>query len=150
MSHATGKRFTYETTVCWQEGKRGELRAADAAKPPLDVAAPPEFRGHAGIWTPEDLYVAALSSCLMATFAAIAEREGLAFSSFSCTGEGVLERGDGGRLMFTRVLLRPTVTVGDEEDEDLARVVLELAEQSCLISASVKSAIALEPTITRA
>lgn len=147
MSRPAGRRFSYQNTVCWREGKRGELRAADAAKPPIEVAAPPEFRGHAGIWSPEDLYVAALSSCLMATFVAIAEREGLPFTTFSCAGEGILDRGEHGRLMFTRVVLRPTVTVHDEEDADLARVVLELAEQSCLISASVKTEIVLEPTI---
>jgi organic hydroperoxide reductase OsmC/OhrA len=145
-----GRRFTYETTVRWIEGRRGELRAADPAKPAFEVAAPPEFRGPPGIWSPEDLYVAALSSCLMATFSAIADREGLEFSAFSCAGEGILERGDDGRLWFTKVVLRPSVTVSSEDDEDLARVVLELAEQSCMVSSSVKSAISLEPTIIRA
>ena len=145
----THKRFTYETNVRWIDGRRGELRAADPAKPAIEVAAPPEFRGVAGVWCPEDLYVGALCSCLMATFAAIAAREGLEFRAFSCAGEGILERDESGRHWFTSVVLRPSVTVADEDDEDLARALLDLAEQSCIVSSSVKSAIRLEPTIVR-
>ncbi len=141
------KSFTYKNRVCWREARIGTCTAADD-KPPVEVATPPEFRGHPGCWTPEDFYVAALNGCLMTTFLAVAQTEELEFISFECEAEGILEPGPSKQLMFTRVVLRPTLELPADEDPDLAQVVLELAEQRCLISNSVKSEIILEPTIT--
>src|SRR5207245_9476311 len=49
------KSFQYEVRVRWGDLKRGVLTAA--GKPDLEVASPPEFRGHPGVWTPEHLFV---------------------------------------------------------------------------------------------
>ena len=55
----------------------------------IEVATPPEFpKGIAGIWSPEHLFVAAISGCLMTTFLAIAENSTLEFTSFSCQAKG--------------------------------------------------------------
>ena len=57
------KSFTYEDNVTWRSGRRGVVRAA--GKPDLEVSSPPEFKGEAGIWTPEDLFVGALNTCIL-------------------------------------------------------------------------------------
>jgi len=44
------KTYTYRTTVRWSERKMGVI--ASAGKPNIQVATPPEFKGHEGIWSP--------------------------------------------------------------------------------------------------
>ncbi len=98
------------------------------------------------IWSPEHLFTAAVSSCLMTTFLAIAENSKLEFSGFSCKSKGVLERVDGKYLM-TEVILEPTVTIKDEKDRDRAERVVQKSEAACLISNSIKSKITMEISI---
>ena len=54
--------YTYENTVTWKKEKIGELTWE--GKPSIEVATPPEFKGHEGIITPEDLFVAAENVCI--------------------------------------------------------------------------------------
>jgi organic hydroperoxide reductase OsmC/OhrA len=57
--------------------RKGKLCSPELSKengPCIEVATPPEFpKGMPGIWSPEHLFTAAVSSCLMTTFLAIAE-----------------------------------------------------------------------------
>ena len=139
------KEFYYRTTVRWTAGKRGEITCEDPAKPTMEVATPPEFKGEPGYWTPEDLFVASLNACLMTTFFAVAAREELEYLAYESSAEGLLARAEGRPMAFTRVTLRPFITLPADGDPDLARVVLEMAEQGCMISNSVRCQVLLEP-----
>ena len=66
------KRYTYRTSVRWSQQKKGNI--SSPGKPEIEVATPPEFKGHEGIWSPEDLFVASVNVCVMSTFLAFAER----------------------------------------------------------------------------
>lgn len=136
------KVFRYQNNVHWSSGRRGQAHASD--KPALDIASPPEFKGESGRWTPEDLFVACVNSCTLLTFIAFAEREGLAFTSYESSAEGVLEFSPGG-YQFTEVVLHPQITVKSEEDAALARAVLDSAHMACLVSRSVKSTVKIVP-----
>jgi hypothetical protein len=46
------KSYRYTISVRWTGEKKGALAAA--GKPPVEVATPPEFKGHEGVWSPED------------------------------------------------------------------------------------------------
>jgi peroxiredoxin-like protein len=111
------------------------------------VDAPPEFKGHAGVWTPEHLFVGAVNSCFMTTFLAIAENSKLDFISFKAAADGKLEKLDGG-FMMTEIVLHPTLTLANARDAERASRILEKAEKHCLISNSVKTEIKLQPEIT--
>lgn len=69
------KVFHYQVGVRWDGEKHGVLSIA--GKPDLKVASPPEFRGHPGIWSPEDLLVAAVNACTMTTFLSALLRRGI-------------------------------------------------------------------------
>ena len=113
----------------------------------IEVATPPQFpKGIAGIWSPEHLFTAAVSSCLMTTFLAVAEKQKLQFSSFACPSEGRLERKDG-TWMMTEVTLHPTVTVQSEMVRALGLSVINESVDSCLISNSIKSRIISKPIV---
>jgi peroxiredoxin-like protein len=117
-----------------------------AGKPDILVATPPEFKGHDGIWSPEDIFVASANICLMTTFLAVAERAGLAFISYESQAEGWLELVDG-KFQFTAITLKPTITLATSTDLAKAKELIEKAEANCLIANSMKAKVSLEPTI---
>ena len=66
----------YPVDVTWESDKQGRAGSPDGL-PAVTVASPPEFGGPGGLWSPEHLFVAALASCYMTTYLAIAERSRL-------------------------------------------------------------------------
>ena len=121
--------------------------AATNANGCIEVATPPEFpKGIPGIWSPEHLFTASISSCLMTTFLAIAENLKLEFISFQCLSTGKLEQVDG-KFLMSEILLEPTVTIPHEQDREKAERVLQKSEAACLISNSVKSKVIMKPVI---
>jgi len=138
-------QYFYSTDVAWTGERHGDLKAA--VLPTLHVDAPPEFRGHDGVWTPEHLFVGAINSCFMTTFAAIAENSRLDFVDFDSKATGKLEKEQNGGLMMTLVVLRPSLTIRHARDVERARRILEKAERHCLIANSVKTQIQLDPQI---
>jgi len=107
----------YNVNINWEDTRKGILCSPDLNKKNgicIEVATPPEFsKGIAGIWSPEHLFVAAVSDCLMTTFLAIAENYTLDFQSFSCQAEGKLEMIEG-KLMMSEIFLSPTVVIHNE------------------------------------
>ncbi len=138
------KAYIYHTLVKWTEQRKGVISCS--GKPDVQVATPPEFKGHEGIWSPEDLFVASANVCLMTTFLAVAERAGLAFTSYESVAEGRLEMVDG-RFQFTAITLKPTITLSVKADAAKAKELIEKAEVNCLISNSMKARVSLESTI---
>jgi len=138
------KSFSYENNVTWKSARRGVVRAA--GKPDLEVSSPPEFKGEAGIWTPEDLFVGALNTCILMTFVALATQKGLEFASYECRAEGKLEFVEG-KYRFTEVKLYPQIVVRSPQDVERAKEILESAHANCFISNSISSAVALSPEI---
>ncbi|HRI37053.1 MAG TPA: OsmC family protein [Nitrospira sp.] len=138
------KVYMYQTAVKWTEQRKGVISCH--GKPDVQVATPPEFKGHEGIWSPEDLFVASANVCLMTTFLAVAERAGLAFSSYASTAEGRLEIVEG-KFQFTAITIRPSITLMPGGDAAKAKELIEKAEHNCLISNSMKAKVTLEPTI---
>ncbi len=139
------KVYLYQTVVKWTEQRKGIISCA--GKPDVQVATPPEFKGHEGIWSPEDLFVASANVCLMTTFLAVAGRAGLAFSAYESTAEGRLELVDG-KFQFTAITIRPSITLKPGSDPAKAKELIEKAEHNCLISNSMKATVTLEPTIS--
>src|SRR2546429_6752935 len=94
-------KYFYRTEVEWTGERHGDLRAP--VLPNLHVDAPPEFKGHDGVWTPEHLFVASVNTCFMTTFLAIAENSKLEVVSFKADAKGKLEKLDGQGFMMTEI-----------------------------------------------
>lgn len=113
----------------------------------VEVATPPQFPGGVpGIWSPEHLFVAAVSSCFMTTFTAIAENSKLDFQSLNINADGVLGKEDG-RFMVTQITLKPELVIDDAAYREKAERILQKAEAACLISNSIRSEIILQPQV---
>jgi peroxiredoxin-like protein len=145
----------YNVQIDWSKDRKGmmcspELNAPTSGGGCIEVATPPEFpKGIPGIWTPEHLFTASVSSCLMTTFLAVAENSKLDFTSFHCASKGKLEQVDG-KFLMSEVILEPTVTILHEKDRERASRVLAKAEASCLISNSIKSKVTMIPHVVLA
>ncbi len=143
----------YNVDINWSSDRKGmmcspELNIENGNNNAcIEVATPPEFpKGVPGIWSPEHLFTAAVSSCLMTSFLAVAENSKLEFEKFSCKSKGKLDRVDG-KFMMNEILLEPTVIIYDEKDRARAERVLQKSESICLITRSIKAEVIMNPTI---
>lgn len=136
----------YEVAVKWQADRQGIMSSPDFDNT-LEVVTPPQFaKGIPNKWSPEHLLVAAVNSCLMTTFLAIAENSKLSYEQFESNGVGKLEVVDG-KYMISEVELNPILVISNEEDREKAMRVLQKSEAACLISNSIKSKIIFTPEI---
>jgi organic hydroperoxide reductase OsmC/OhrA len=131
-----GKPFTYESYP------REHQIVFKNGQDTMTVSASPTYRGDGKHGDPEDLLVAALSSCHMLSFIAICAKKKLAVKSYQDDAVGFLED-EGGKLWVTRVILRPKVVC----DADAATLehVHHLAHEACFIANSVKTEVSVEP-----
>ena len=138
----------YCVTAAWESGRRGVV-SAEGIDPSIRFSSPPEFKGEAGFWTPEHFLVAAVATCYVVTFYAIADLSKMEFLGLQLAAEGKLGKPDG-KLRFTEIILRPTLTIIRPEDRERASRLLEKAEQGCLIARSLACPVVMEPLIRHA
>jgi peroxiredoxin-like protein len=139
-------QHNYEVNLQWNNDRKGTL-SSPVLPNQIEVATPPDFpKGMAGIWSPEHLFVAAVNSCLMTTFLAIAENSKIEFISFESNAVGIVDKVDG-KYAVTEIILKPKLVIPPSQHEDRAKCVLEMSEKACLISNSIKTKITLEPII---
>src|SRR5690606_26593408 len=96
--------------------------------PEMDFSAPPESEGHAGVFTPEDAFVAAANTCVMLMFIWAAERFKLKLISYECRVEGTklieLDRTE----IFTHLRYWPHIKISAGEEP--RELVLSRAERA--------------------
>lgn len=138
--------YHYEVKVNWETDRKGSM-SSPVLNTKIEVATPPEFaKGMPGIWSPEHLLVAAVNSCLMTTFLAIAENFKFDYIGFESNADGKLEKVDG-KYMISEVVLSPVLNIAPDADKEKAIRILEKSEAACLVSNSVKSKIIFRPAI---
>lgn len=110
------------------------------------VSAASEYRGDPALPNPEELLVAALSSCHMLTFLAVCARKKIVVDRYEDDAVGVLERPAGKRMQVTRVMLRPRVTFapGTVVDAALLAELHHHAHEGCFIANSVTTEVVVE------
>ena len=147
------EKHSYNVNINWTQDRKGMMCSPELKNDKtnetncVEIATPPEFPGGMpNIWSPEHLFTAAVSSCLMTTFLAIAEFSKLEFVSFKCDSKGILEKVDG-KFVMSEVLLFPEVVITDESKRERTERIVEKAEKACLISNSITSKITMETKI---
>ena len=149
---------TYTATLTWKRGEqsfadgkysRGHEIAFDGgfsipASSSPHVVRPPLSREDAA--DPEELFVAALSSCHMLFFLDFARRGGFVIDSYIDAPEGVLGKNAEGKMAMTKITLKPRVEwSGDKRPS--AEEVAELnhkAHEACFIANSFNGETAIE------
>jgi peroxiredoxin-like protein len=124
----------------------GDVVLESERLPSLTSAAPAEFGGPGDQWSPETLLVAAVADCFVLSFRAIAHASKLPWVSLECQVEGTLDRVE--RVtQFTKFDVRALLRVPPDTNEERAQRLLARAEQSCLISNSLKAQSHLVATV---
>ena len=108
-------------------------------------SAAPAFKGSAERVDPEEAFVAALSSCHMLTFLAIAAKKRLVVDDYVDSAVGYLEKNEDGKLAMTRVVLRPAIQFADPPSAETIEKMHHKAHENCFIALSVKTEVTVEP-----
>ena len=151
------KEHIYKTDLVWTgnlgNGTKtytGYSRAHEISiegKPPIVGSSDPHFRGDRTRYNPEELLVAALSTCHMLYYLHLCADAKIVVVDYkdSATGK-MIETADGGGH-FTEVVLRPQVVITKESDAEKAEEIHHKAHELCFIANSVNFPVRAEPEI---
>jgi organic hydroperoxide reductase OsmC/OhrA len=121
----------HHVVAWWTSGQAG-IAKSDSANA-IHFTAPPEFGGLEGRWTPEDLLMTALASCFTTTFHAIAGCSKFEYTDLAVETEGTVGKTDNG-YCFSEIVIRPSLTIPNEEQREWAISLLDKAKALCLVS----------------
>jgi organic hydroperoxide reductase OsmC/OhrA len=134
---------SYKTWVKRTGKRKGQLVCGNG--PEMEFGAPPP-NGRQGWLTPEDAFVAAVNTCIHMMFLWVAEKLKIDLVAYECEAEGFVKVYLDKTEQFTRVVLRPKITVRNSSGERVRRA-LEITHKYSLIAASIKPELVIEPEI---
>lgn len=137
MTGKTDKHLLFEVQLDWLAGSRGIL-SAEKTHGTIYVATPSEFGGEENMWSPEHLFLSAVSSCFMTTYLAFAKKLQFEISELRCSAIGQIEIVNG-KYKFTHIDLYPKVFIADEALKEKANLAMEKTHKYCLVSNSVNA-----------
>ena len=149
---------SYAATVLWERGdqafadnaySRGHIWEFDgglvvpASASPAIVPLPQSIAENVD---PEEAFVAALSSCHMLFFLALAAGRGIVVDRYRDAATGQMGKDDRDRTALTRVVLRPEATYSGEKVPGRMTIdrIHDSAHHLCFIANSVRSEIVIE------
>jgi len=137
-------RYRYATSLRWTGEHKGDLSCE--GKPTLKVACPPEWGGHAGIWSPEDLFVGSLEVCTLTTFLFLLDKLRGRISSYESSAAGTAQMVDHD-FVFKDIVIEVKVVVPTAADSEKAERVFSEIGKLCLITKSVNCEVGVRPEI---
>jgi organic hydroperoxide reductase OsmC/OhrA len=153
----SGATHSYAIRMEWT-GNRGTGTSAYRAysrdheisapgKPVIPGSSDPVFRGDGTRYNPEDLLVAALSTCHLLTYLHLCADAGIIVHAYTddATGTMIETKDTGGH--FTEVVLRPRVAISAQSDPAVARSLHARAHALCFVANSVNFQVLCEPEI---
>ena len=155
----SGKIHTYSADIEWT-GNKGTGTSAYRAygrehvirvegKPEILGSSDPAFRGSADRHNPEDMLMAALSTCHMLWYLHLAAEAHVVVTAYTDRVEGTMiedaERGG----YFTAAVLHPVVTITSASDATIAERLHEAAHKKCYVANSVNFPVRCSPTIVK-
>jgi organic hydroperoxide reductase OsmC/OhrA len=130
------KEHRFPTSVRWLGGRLTRVSAPE--KTDLDVAVPPEFRGGIeGVWSPEELLVAATASCYAVTVVALVERLGVPLLDLDVDAVGHVTKRADGKLAFVAIEVSAKL-VTEPSWVAAAEAAAREAKEVCLISLALE------------
>lgn len=139
--------FPHEYKVSASAGPGGDVIVGGSGLPDIPAGPPPQFGGTGGQWSPEDFITAAVASCFILSFRAVARGSRFEWFSMECHVNGILDRVEG-VTRFIRFETRVVVTVPEGTDPEKAIRLLEKADKVCLITNSLTSESVLEAQVS--
>ncbi len=119
-------------------------------KEELHLSSTARFRGNSDYVSPEEMYLASVTSCLMLTYLNLCYRNSLTITSYQDRASATLTRNKDGQYRMERILLRPRITFLREshnpmDPEALAIRLIHESHQNCFIINSIRTHVEVEP-----
>lgn len=147
--YRTALLWTGSTAAGYDHYDRSHRLTADGPSAELTLSADPAFRGDRSLFNPEQLLVAAASSCQMLSFLAVAAKSRLDVTSYLDDAVAVMPEDDR-PVRITRIELHPTVTLTDHgsgrPDGERLQHLTDVAHRECFIASSLRSEVVVHPT----
>lgn len=129
----------YSRAHVWRFDGGVELPASSAP-----TSVPPPLSDPDAV-DPEEALAAAVASCHMLFFLALAAKAGRVVDRYEDRAEALLERDDRGRMSVTRVTLRPRIVWGGPApDAETLAGFHEQAHRLCYIANSIRGEVVVE------
>lgn len=141
------KIHTYDLTVKWT-GNKGhgtfdsrlygrDHKISGKNKPDILGSSDSSFRGDKTKYNPEELLLAALSSCHMLWYLDLCADAGVVVVEYTDNASGAMEETPDRSGRFTEVTLKPVVTVSEASMVEKANELHSKARELCFIANSV-------------
>ncbi len=153
MSHI----HTYRSQLRWEGttgvGYASYDRTHHVSVPPADaeltLSSDPAFKGDPRLANPEQLLLAAASSCQLLSFLAVAARARIDVLAYDDAAEAVMPEDDL-PMRITRITLRPHIVVAAGTDLDRVIRLVETAHHGCYIANTLTAQVVISPTVEHA
>jgi len=116
-------------------------------KPDIPGSSDPHFRGDKTRYNPEEMLVAALSSCHMLSYLHLCAVNKVIVLEYNDKATGTMVENPDGSGQLTETTLNPVVKVKDSSMNAKALELHEQAEKMCFIASSVNFPVHHKPTI---
>lgn len=133
--------MNFEGIATWKSGTECELSVG--GKQIISVSPPPSFGGKEGFCTPEDIFAAALASCINTLFLLIAKNSQLGLKKLETKATVKMSVEGMEKLIFTNVHFNMGVVLENdtERDRKKAETVYGMAQKICPIRQSWGEAV---------
>ncbi len=156
-THTYLSRLSRLSRLSWRgstgDGYEAYDRTHRVVVPPADgelvLSSDPAFNGDGHQPNPEQLLLAAASSCQLLGFLAIAARSRVDVLVYEDEADAVMPE-DQKPIRITRITLRPRIAVAAGGDLDRVRRMVERAHDGCFIANTLNAEIVIEPVIEHA
>jgi organic hydroperoxide reductase OsmC/OhrA len=145
-------QHNYQTSIVWQ-GETTDYKTYPRnhilkinGKKDLEMTADASFLGSPDVHNPEDMLLAALSSCHMLSYLALAAHKGINVIKYEDQAEANMQIADG-KMRFTAATMHPVVTIAVGADTELAFALHNKAHSICFIANSVNFPVTIAPKI---
>ena len=150
----SGRVHSYDAQLTWSGStaagydayERSHAVTCPPAETALHLSSDPVFIGDPAKLNPEQLLVAAASSCQLLSFLAVAARARIDVRHYRDEAHGTMDEGDP-PMRVGRIELRPRIVVGPGPTEERVRELCEKAHRLCFIANSLSTEVVLEPEI---
>jgi len=133
------KRMYIFKNVIYQEGSKS-AKIIFSGPGELEIGPATEFDGKPETLNPEEIFVAAINSCIMTTFFYFVRKSNIEVLSYYSDAQGQVEKQKDG-FRFTNVVVRAEVTLAQQQLAEKVRQLGDLAEKYCLVSRSVSCSV---------
>jgi organic hydroperoxide reductase OsmC/OhrA len=148
MSHT----HTYRSSLSW-EGSTADgydhydrAHTAAVAQHTLNLSADPAFKGDAATPNPEQLLLAAASSCQLLSFLACVAHSRIDVIAYTDESEALMPEDDL-PARITQITLRPRITVAAGADVDRVYRLVDKAHEACYVANTLTAEMRIEAEV---